>query len=203
MSTLKFLETIGRNLGAFVEPVDPIYLGAFFAGCVEVNSAIRKPIRKMLKRLPGPSQADPWSRAALKYPSAESVRILLDTLCQACRDESFEEGLSSLRSCITAVAESVREGRPGMMLGQVSVLWLRNYISGYHAALRWWRPEQADIEATRMRDLNAWIAARYGEPEGATWDRLMRVFEGECQSGVERFVELWEAWCKKEGDGHE
>lgn len=192
----EFLDAIKRDVSAFVEPLDPIYLGAFFSGCSEVNAAIRRPVRKLLEHVSGPSQADLWSRMALRHPSSMAVSMVLDELSRITEDEPFEAGPSSSSSCIVAVTEAVKAGRPGIILGQTSVLWLRNYVSGYQAALRWWMPERASAEEGRLRAFEAWLAARYGQP-GVNWDRLIRVFEGEGQSGVKRFAELWETWIRE------
>jgi hypothetical protein len=63
--------------------------------------------------------------------------------------------------------------------------------------LRWWLPERARAEEARLRAFETWLAARYGQQPVPTWDRLLRVYEGEGQSGVERFVELWGTWQKE------
>jgi hypothetical protein len=192
-----FVQAVRDDPGQFVQPVDPIYLGAFFSGCVEANAALRPPIRRLLDTLSGPSGADPWSRAYLLHPSEEAVPLLLDSLCETTPEHGFEAGWSASTSCIDAVSDAVAQGRWGMALGQCSVLWLSNYIRGFHAALRWWLPERAQAEEARLQAFETWLAARYGQEGLPTWDRLLRVFEGEGQSGVERFVELWGAWEKE------
>jgi hypothetical protein len=196
MSMRAFVEAVRDDPGQFVQPVDPLYLGAFFSGCVEANAALRPAIRTLLDTLPGPSGADPWSRAYLLHPSDEAVRLLLDSLCQTIPEDGFEAGWSASTSCIDAVRDAVEQGRWGMALGQCSVLWLSNFIGGFHAALRWWLPERAQAEEGRLRAFETWLAARYGQQPVPTWDRLLRVYEGEGQSGVERFVELWATWQK-------
>lgn len=188
-----FVQAVRDDPERFVEPVDPIYLGAFISGAIEANFALRARIRTLLDVLPGPSGASPWSRAYLLHQPAEAVRTLLDALVEATAEDGFEPGHSASGSCIDAVRDAVGQGRWGLALGQPSVLWLSNYIRGFHTALRCWLPDRAEAEEQRLAAFESWLAARYGE-RPIPWHRLLRVFEGEGLSGVERFVELWGAW---------
>lgn len=176
-----------------VEPCDPIYMWAFFTGCVEANAALRAPIRSLLDDVPGPSGAEAWSRAYLLYAPGEAVRIVLNRLCQTTIEDDFEPGPSAWTSPVPAVIDAVGQGRWGLVLGECSVLWLANHLRGFHAALERWLPDRARTERERLQAFESWLAARYGQGP-VPWHRLLRVFEGEGPSGVEKFVELWETW---------
>jgi hypothetical protein len=196
MQFRELVAAVYEKPSAFVEPLDPIYLGAFFYGYKMVNLAIDDPLQELMARFTGPSQADAWSRAYLHFSPSEAFdRLLTELLVILGRwdKNQFEEGPYARESCMTAIVHACKQGRLGMALGETSVLWLANYSKGFIAALNAWNTEQATVQEKELAQFESWLQVQYAEHQ-APWHRIIRVYKGGSQNGVEQFVDLWNEW---------
>jgi hypothetical protein len=197
MQLREFVQTVRKDPAAFIEPVDPKYLSALLSGYKAVNGALRAPLQKLAERY-----ADRYSGvdicwiAYLHFPPPQRgvdwVLQELDVLLEK-EEVPFEEGPWARERCMDPILDAIKQGRPGMMLGEPSVFWLASYTRGFMTALCSCDPGRAKAEQAELDGFEAWLQEELAEP-GVPWHRLIRAFDGGCQEGVGRFAWRWDKW---------
>ncbi len=197
MQLSELVVAIRQDPRAFIEPVDPNHLDAFFVGYKYVNMALHKPLKKLTKRFAGASGAVSFTRAYLRFEPTEAIDRLMkeleDILVKLPLD-AFEEGPVAREPPVALVVRCAQDGgRIGMAIGEPTILWLFNYVQGVLAAQRAWNQDLARKHEQQLADFERWLQRRYDEPD-ARWHRIIRAYKGPCAEGVLKFAELWTEW---------
>lgn len=142
----------------------------------------------------GPSGADACTRVYLaEADSRVAMTRALDTLAGLL--ESMElpapAGARAPETFIEYVRGPIEQGRPAMALPEPSVTSLADFARGYLWGLRDVDAEVARYQEEELRRFEVWLRAHYqGSP--APWYGLIRVYEGACERGLVRFLDLWD-----------
>jgi hypothetical protein len=81
-----------------------------------------------------------------------------------------------------------------MALPEPTVLGLADFASGYICGATDLNPAVGAVQRVELGDFETWLRNEwYGlYKHQAPWYGLIRVFEGECERGLRRFLELWD-----------
>jgi hypothetical protein len=79
-----------------------------------------------------------------------------------------------------------------MVLAEPTTDWLYNFFRGYHRGLEAVSPDLAAQQWCRVEAFEEWLRDSYGHHTIAPWHGILRVYEGACERGLSRFVELWD-----------
>lgn len=170
------------------------FLGGLQVSDVHV-AAIR---RSLLEHIDGPDQMDACGRAYLAFRNTrEALGFIFHNI------ESFahrsESAPTEARHEITTVSfvdsvrDAIMDGHAGTVLGEPTISYLADYASGYNFGLRFVDASAAQSRVQELDAFEAWLQGYYGGVH-ACWYGLIRVFEGNCESGLRRFVLLWDAF---------
>ncbi|MCC7108316.1 MAG: hypothetical protein IT382_03440 [Deltaproteobacteria bacterium] len=180
----------------FLDSVSPIALGAFMSGYEASNPAVAKLLRDLSSKIDGPSEASVFTRAYLRFDLTEAVVRIIDLIDEAkwTMQEADGGGYFLDGSFIPTIVRAIEDGRPGIMLGEPTVIWLANCWHGFILGLEEADPNAADLERAQFSGFVKWLAERYADSH-ATWYKLIYVYGGACEDGLEKFAELWREFC--------
>lgn len=170
-------------------------LEAFFIGYKQVDASAKPLWTALINRFRGPNEAGAASLAALCAPtSGAAFDLLIDELKRLVhQSDEIQSVVGPLAEVpfIDQVREPIRSGRYGLVFGEPTVSWMYNYSRGYLTALERVSPDFAKRELQKFSEFEAWIQDVYGV-KADSWHALIRVFEGPCARGLERFLVLWD-----------
>jgi len=175
-------------------------LGAFFSGYRWVDESAGPILDHLTREFDGPDQADACSRACLaSADSRMAFRHVLDRLEQVLMrmgTPSPSSGPRANLSFVASVSDAILQGRPAMVLAEPTVVWMHDYFRGFLVGLSAVRPSESLRQEQRLAAFESWIRSWYGGFR-APWYTIIRVHEGMCEHGLERFLELWAAFEKE------
>lgn len=179
-------------------------LWAFLNGYGLGNRAAHPVIRAINDDFEGPSVADACSKAYLRFDDRTAFSKVIDALDVRLRQTPPSAPPASELTAdgfMSAVVQAIRSGRPGMMLGELSVSWLAHCHAGFLAGLEESDPEGASAARGELESFDRWVAGQFSEPNPG-WYKILRVYEGPGEKGLRRFAELWaehhEAWSSNQ-----
>lgn len=182
---------------AYLESESIIAMQAFMGGYVLVDESAREPCLRLAEGLDGPSVAGAWLKAYLRDGNA-GFSLVLEHLIEIVGSSACEPipGVLAGMRFIDYVRDPIISNRPGMVAGELSVVWLIDAMSGYLAGLDVLAPARAEREREQLLEFGRWLQGRY--QANGSWGRLLRVFEGADPSrGLRRFVQLFDEFERK------
>ncbi len=197
MDILSLIRDMQAAPDKHITPVDPISLGAFLHGYMAANPAPWTAYDRLLERLRGPDAADAATRVyLLERDDEKAVSLLLshlEELLAAEENRVVPEDAGTFEAWAPVVIEGIRQGRPGMFLGECTVMWLCNYVRGFHAGLHAADAAAARRQEGELEEFERWLQDRYDEPS-APWYKILRVFGGPGLRGLNKLVQTWDEW---------
>jgi len=188
------LEAVRADPLRYLDCECALSLGALINGYKVADGSAAASKKAVLDRIPGPDQADGCTRAYLARGSGpRGFRYALDEF------EAIVSGNQPVPSpgpmahlpIVEHVRTALASGRIGMYFGEPTIMWVSNYANGFLLGLASAQPDVWAQATDSLQRFEAWMQRRYGSP-GARWHELIRVFEGPCERGLQRFVELWD-----------
>jgi hypothetical protein len=197
MQALRLLQDMQQAPERFINPMDTIALGAFLRGYMEGDPVLWTSYRLLSDELRGTATTEAAKVIYLQEPDErKGVALLLSRLEQLLRVEEnrvIPEDLRVMEAWAPGIMDGIRQGRPGMYLGEPSVMWLNNYVQGFHAGLRARNPAAAEAQEQELRQFEEWLQDWYETPHAA-WFKILRVEGGADVQGLTKLVELWDRW---------
>lgn len=187
----ELLAAIRTDPEHYLEVFSAEALGKFFAGYEHVDAGFDVIRKELLARHEEDGTRGPYIGTYLRFRDrAEGARYILEELSAialALNPRSLPRPKSQVDSA-ALVADAVRQGRPGMLIGEPSVESLFHFCQGFQSGLDVVFPEHALAHAKRFREFEAWLES---EHTPGRWCRVLRVHHGAGLDGVEAFVSLW------------
>lgn len=191
------IKDIGVNYEHYLTGQCVLALHGFLSGWTVVDSSVKGAIAKVAESFPGPSAADASTRAYLHCPNTRvALSTLLERLLFVLKSEGSlppSPGPGARVRFMDFVKEPIMSGRTGMVFAEPTLEWACNFSNGYIAAMNVIDPSCATSEQHALNDFEAWLRLTYGAT-GAGWYGILRIYEGPCEFGLRRLVELWDEW---------
>jgi len=183
---------------AFLDSFCVLSLGSFLVGYGNADSSAHAPTRALLDVFPGADSASACMRAYLSYPgTGVAAAAILDALEKEVSDcvMAPEPGAFPDTDFITTLRGPILQGRPAMILGTPTVITLYNYVRGFLCGLEAVAPAEAERQTRDLAEFERWLQGWYKTP-GTAWYKLLRIYGGECERGLLKFVEMWDEFEK-------
>ena len=187
----------------FLEVVSPLYLNALLDGYGSVDSRILHAMRVV----DDPVSLSPWplgpvasldacSRVYLVEPDLRrGVAVLLEKFEEVLRSSPGKDpifGGFAGRRFVDLVADVIKQGRPGMLFGELTPSSMFHYSMGFNLASEEFDPAAAKSEREQLERFAWWLSRLNGWEICVPWHRMIRVYEGAWREGLEAFVRLWD-----------
>jgi len=191
-----FADIIGRLKAAPTNYLDShcaLSLEVFLIGYANVDESALVHLHALLDTFPGPEQADACTRVYLSYPdTAVGAMVVLEALEQSLRlrGSAPAPGPFSDKSFIEVLRGPIVQRRPAMILGGETVVRLYNYVRGFLCGLEAVAPAEAERQTRDLAEFERWLQDWCDTPDTA-WYKLLRIYGGECERGLLKFVEMW------------
>lgn len=173
---------------------------AFLVGYEMTDASVRPLLQKLTKLFPGPNAADACTRAYLQYATTGSAfSSVVDSLIRLLDSESSitpVPGYCADVEFAEFVRDAIVSGRTAMALTEPTMDWLGNYARGYVTGLQEVNSAAAVRHCRALESFEAWLRRRY-DAQGTRWYGLIRVYEGACEHGLRRFIELWDEYSRE------
>lgn len=170
-------------------------LGAFLFGYKTADAGVGGLLSELDREFVGPESADACTRAFLSSSTSEEglskVLAVLERLLVHAQECRPSPGPGARTDVVSFVREPIEHQRPAMVLAEATPDWLYNYSQGYEFGLGVVNAPLAATQRSQFHQFEAWLQERY-QHASARWYAIIRVYEGACESGVARFVELWD-----------
>jgi hypothetical protein len=192
------VERLKAEPAAFLDNFCAASLGAFLTGYANADTSSYDAIKALLGVFPGADQANACSRVYLSYSdSAVGASAILSALEKIIGEGDLlpEVGPFGGLSFVEVVRGPIVGGRAAMILGETTVTTLYNYVNGYLCGMEAVLPDEAARQAQDLAEFERWLQGQYGVP-GAVWYKIVRIYEGACERGLNRFIVLWDEFMK-------
>lgn len=167
-------------------------LGVFLNGYDNADCGVHDALHALLDTFDGPAQADACTRAYLSYEdSSAAASAVLAALEKLATGVQPEPGPFSNTTFVEAIREPILHRRPQIILGDPTVVSLYNYVRGFLCGLEVILPVEAAKQTRALAEFERWLRVKYEAP-CAAWYKMIRVYGGTCEAGLERFIELWD-----------
>jgi hypothetical protein len=199
MNFASIVERLRAEPAAFLDNFCAASLGAFLTGYANADTSTYIAIKALLGVFPGADQANACSCAYLSYSDgAAGASAILSALEKILGkgDLRPEVGPFGDLSFVEVVRGPIIGGRSAMILGEPTVITLYNYVNGYLCGMEAVLPVEAASQARDLSEFERWLQGKYKVP-GAAWYKIIRIYEGACERGLTRFIELWDAFAKE------
>lgn len=193
MKLIDILATLRRDPGSLLEAAHPLMLEAFLNGYGLGNQSAGDVLRAVNDDFPGASVASACIKAYLLFDEDTAFsRVLdaLDTRIRGIREWGPATGAFTPEGFISTVIGAIRAGRPGMMLGEVTLSWFANAYAGFLAGYEEVDPHQATDARNDLAMFSKWVGEHFTEPR-ANWYKVLRVYYGPGETGLRKFADLW------------
>lgn len=193
MKLIDILATLRRAPGSLLEAPHPLVLGAFLNGYGLGNQSAGDVLRAVNDDFPGASVASACTKAYLLFDEDTAFfRVLeaLDARIGGIKDWGPATSAFAPEGFISTVIGAIRAGRPGMMLGEVSLSWFANAYAGFLAGYEEVDPHRAADARNALAMFSKWVGEQYTEPS-AGWYKVLRVYHGPGETGLRKFADLW------------
>jgi len=179
---------------SLIEEPSVVAVGAFVRGCAVVDPRVAAAVRVAAAGIPGPSAADVFTRAYLRFEPAEGIRVACDLVRLALDTaaDASSDGTSGDADFPAVLVDCISENRMGLVLGAPTVAWLANYCSGFLSGLAVVDPAAALEKGRDFAEFSAYVGAKYGAT--GPWHRIVSIFESPSERGVRAFASLWRAY---------
>lgn len=170
-------------------------LGAFLHGYMNTNVAMKGVLDRIEAKFPGASTADVCTRAYLAYATTQEalVAVMAEIVEVVERDPPAPVlGWDGADGFIAIVRDAIARDRPGMALGESTVMWLRDGIAGSIEGMRAVDPARADEQAGRLAEFERWLGRHLYRTSVAPWHARIRVAHGPGAEGVAAFIKWWD-----------
>ena len=198
MSFVSIIERLKAEPAGLLDSFCAASLGAFLTGYANADTSSYDAIKTLLSVFAGADQANACSRVYLSYSdSAAGASAILSALEKIVGEGDLqpEVGPFGGLSFVEVVRGPIVGGRAAMILGDPTVITLYNYVNGYLCGMRAVLPAEAVRQAQDLSEFERWLQEQYGVP-GASWYKIIRIYEGACERGLARFVVLWDEFMK-------
>lgn len=205
MSLTEILLAIRKEPEAYFRPVDCVALEAFIRGYMATNAKLWTAFQLLSEELAGQTTWDATTIMFLREPDDHKAVIrVLDGLIQTLATSEHIPPPPDLHlddAWAPSILDGIRQGRPGMYLGESNVFWLNNYVNGFLAGLRARNPVAAEEQERELADFERYLQ-RYFKKPGIQWYKLIRIYGGVYIDGLNEFAKRWDEWkasCQSPG----
>lgn len=195
----------GRGRPRILSSVGVFALEGFLSGFAAANASVRGHVALTTAQFHGPEQANACLRAYLETGDEElalerviAAFFVVDGLSGAARAGDghlvLNTGPDISVSCdfVDLVRLPIQNGHSAMVLGEPTVVRLGDFASGFVHGLSALIPESGKTAQQRLANFELGLQARFGYD--APWYGLIRAFWGNSDTGLRKFVELWDAY---------
>lgn len=181
--------TVRRDPEGYLTELHPMALEGLLSGYSCVDGRVSELLVQLSAEMGEPQSTAP---VFMKVHLTLDDRSAIDAVLGRIQQRLTTLPIGPVRDCgaRSLVLRAIREGRPGMILGEPTVSWLANFLNGYLLALDHADPDAAARERDAMTAFAARVNERYGTAT-VPWWKLLRVFEGPCESGLRAFASYW------------
>jgi hypothetical protein len=189
----ELLRTLRVDAGSLLTSESVVACRHFFDGYQLCNTSVRGLVEGISPRFPGPAQADVFTRAFLSGESSvaalSQILVALEDSVTTMGEPVPASGPAAGLSITGAIMPALKQGRPGMLLGNdPTVDGLCDYISGHIQGV-------ASIDLSAGKRLEDELASfdihvRRTYQLQAPWNKIIRSLEGSCERGLRRVLEL-------------
>jgi hypothetical protein len=166
--------------------------GGLFHGYREANRAAAPLLAALAARVPGPPEADAFTRATLRYGDGkESYRRLLEEpelMLPPVVEPIPGPAMSSF--VLDVMAELISTRRTGLLFAYPRVSLAGDYVAGVLAGMNDVDSSACVAAAAKLRGFEEHVRAEYGEP-CASWSAILAIYEGDDERGLDRLRSLW------------
>lgn len=196
MNLIQILATLRSAPGSLLEAAHPLMLGAFLNGYGLGNQSAGDVLRAVNDDFPGASVASACAKAYLLFDEDIAFSRILDALdVRIGGIKEWEPATSAFtpEGFISTVIGAIRAGRPGMMLGELTLSWFANAYAGFLAGYEEVDPRQTADARNDLAMFSKWVGERFTEPS-AGWYKVLRVYHGPGETGLRKFADLWDEY---------
>jgi hypothetical protein len=203
---MNFSETLARVRAtptAFLDTPCVLSLQAFLQGYMSADGSAFDIMRASVDAFPGPAQADVCTRAYLYYPDGViAMCAVIDEMERLLSTGNVQPERGHL--CDVSFVESVRQpildGHAAMVVGSDKVVSFYNYVRGFLCGLEAVAPLEAARQGQQLADFERWLQV-YEKCPRAAWYKLVRIFGGERDRGLRKFIEWWDEFQDQRDSG--
>lgn len=189
------LAQIQEKPSAFLSSECALALEAFLFGYKSADQSVAIILRELATEFEGPEQAGACTLAYLASPdsitSFRRVMAAAEVVLRRVGTPTPVPGPCAEMTLVTVVDDAILQGRPAMVLAEPTVVWMHDFFRGFLVGLSAVRPAAALRQERRLMAFESWLRASYGGASAAPWYGIIRVYEGMCERGLKRFLELW------------